>query len=89
MVEAEHRQAVDPDGVLVEAGGEAEGAVQTQPERLGAQLLVAGGERGGDEVRRPGTRATRRIQRKARWWACSGSIRWKSRVKRILYMMSS
>ena len=37
------------DGVLVEAGGEPEGAVHPQPEGLGAQLLVAGRERGGDE----------------------------------------
>ncbi len=49
VVEAEHRHAVDGDRVLVEAGGEPEGAVHPQPERLGAQLLVAGRERGGDE----------------------------------------
>lgn len=33
-------------------------------------------------------RAARRIQRKARWWACSGSMRWKTSRKKILYMIS-
>src|SRR5690242_7473487 len=32
-------------------------------------------------------RTALRIQRKARWWACSGSIRLKTRLKKILYMM--
>ena len=37
-------------------------------------------------VRSTGTRAARRIQRKARWWAYSGSIRVKTRRKKSLYM---
>ncbi len=74
------------DGVLVEAGGQAERAVHAQPERLGPQRAVAGCQHRGANVRRPGTRAASRIHRKARWWACSASILRKTSLKKREYM---
>ncbi len=54
VVEAEHRQAVDAEAVLVESGRETERAGQVEAERGGAQRAVARGEHQAHQLTQTG-----------------------------------
>ena len=77
------------DRVLVEAGGEAEGAVHPQPEGLGAQLLWRGASAAATKVRSTGTRAAQPDPAEGQVVGLLGVHPRKTRRKKSLYMVVS